>query len=185
MLFLDPRRGLYRWPRSRLQHELRAPRVLDEHLLCETVRVVNVLVVVSFGDFADPRELVDPERTAGLAEGLEGVFRLTSGHDVADEAEEIALAHRIGEIACNTEGLAEHLLTDASFGADSRLEIFQHPLMLAHARDVTGAQVAKALILRLTLVILEVLQEGSVLHHRVVDLALQKVDAALHTACLQ
>jgi hypothetical protein len=52
--------------------------------------------------------------------------------------------------------------------------------VLAHARDVLAAQVAEARVLRLSLVVLEVPQERLVLHHRVVDLALQEVGSAIH-----
>ena len=156
--------------------------MLDEHLLREPVRLVDVLVVMPFPHLSDSCELFDPECAARLAERLEGVFRLTAGHDIADETEEVALSHGISEITRNAERLAEHLLGDAGLGADTGLKVLQQSLVLAHVRNVARAEVAKTLIFRLALVILEVLQEGSVLHHRVVDLALEKIDAALHQA---
>jgi hypothetical protein len=58
--------------------------------------------------------------------------------------------------------------------------LLDHPLVLADVRNVLAAEVAEARVLGLALVVLEVLEEGLVLHDQVVDLALQEIDASVH-----
>ena len=53
-------------------------------------------------------------------------------------------------------------------------------LMLAHAWDVTRAEVTKTLILGLRLVIDNGAQEGIMLHNGVVDLTSEEIDSAFH-----
>jgi hypothetical protein len=125
-------------------------------------------------------ELLVAELAPRLAEGEGRVLRLTARHDVADEAKEVALARRVREVAPDAERLAEQLLAGPELGADLLLVGLEHALVLAHRGDVLAAEVAEALILGLPFVVFEVLQERLMLHHRVVDLALQKVSTPVH-----
>jgi AcrR family transcriptional regulator len=54
---------------------------------------------MSLARLADARELVDPEGTSGFAERLERVFGLARCDDATDEAQKVAVARRIREIA--------------------------------------------------------------------------------------
>jgi hypothetical protein len=144
---------------------LSATRVLDEQLLRETIRFFDVLVVMALADVTNVRELLDAELAAAFAESLERVFGLPRHHDVTHEAEEIALPGGVGEILCHSDSTAgrslqctadvlERIAVPTAFGiAECVLKLLQHSLMLTHARNMARAEIAKALILRLRLVI--------------------------------
>jgi len=68
----------------------------------------------------------------------------------------------------------------ACLGADLLLVRLEHALVLPHLRDEARAQVAIATVLRLTLMVLQRLEERLVLHHRIVDLALQEILPSIH-----
>jgi hypothetical protein len=44
------------------------------------------------------------------------------------------------------------------------LQILEHALMLSHVREMSRAEIAETIVLRLRLVILQRLQKGAVLH---------------------
>ena len=126
-------------------------RVLDEHLLNEPVRFPGVVVVMPFGHVADRGELLNAELAACFTEGLEGVFRLTSHDDVADEPVEITLLRRVGKLLGDAERAAGGPLQRATNvlersahrawgrSRDDPLEFLQHALMLAHPWNVVRA----------------------------------------------
>ena len=154
--------------------------MLDEHLLNKSVRFAIVLVVMSLANLTDLGELRVAQGPAAIAEGLEGVLGLAGHDDVADEAEKIALAGRIGQIAGLAEHRAEDVLAGAHFRAEGVLVFLEHPLMLANAWNMAAAEVAEAGIVRLLLVILDGFEEGFMLHYCVVDLAFEEIESAVH-----
>ena len=115
------------------------------------------------------------EELPSLTESLEGVFALSRQHDVSDEPEEIALARSVGEITRRAQGSAKEFLALPHFGPELRLILLEHALVLAHVGNVPGAEVAKARVFRLFLVIFQRLEESLMLHDRVVYLAFEKV----------
>jgi hypothetical protein len=158
--------------------------VLDEHLLHETVGFPVVEIMMSLTDFTDLRELCIAEYTASVAESLEGVFGLARHHDVPDESQEIALPCGVGEVTRFPEYCAQRFLAGAGFVTEYLLIVLEQALVLSHVGNVTTAEVAKANVFGLLLVILESLEKGLVLHYGVVHLALQKVYSAVHDALL-
>jgi hypothetical protein len=154
--------------------------VIEVHLHGEAIRLVGVLLVVALPRLADLLQALVVRRTPHLGHRIEGVLRLARGDDVADKAQEVALAHCVGGVAGETEGGAEGLLRDARLGADGLLVLVDHALVLAHLRDEPAAEIPVADVLRLALVVLEVAQEGLMLHDQVVDLALVEVVTAIH-----
>jgi hypothetical protein len=176
------RLGLEVWlGRRRLaRNSLRALHVFDEHLLNKPIRLVNIRVVVALSDIAHLLQALVAENLAGFAKGLEGVLRLTRHDDIADESEEITFSGSIREVSRRSHSSSEHLLRLAGLSSQLRLVVLEHSLVPAHGLNVSGAQVAKAWVFSLLLVILERFEKGLVLHDCVVDLTLQKIDAAIH-----
>src|SRR5690349_20634941 len=86
-------------PRCRgRDHVLRTARMLDEHLLHESIRFFHVIVVMTFTDVAELRELLDAKLPTAFTERLEHVLCLTSEDDVADESQVIALSRSVGKL---------------------------------------------------------------------------------------
>jgi hypothetical protein len=157
-----------------------AASVLDEYLLGQPVRLAHEFFVVSLAHLSNLFELWIGEGSARLAERRERVLRLTGGHDVANEPEEVAFSRGIGEVSGNPHCLPQDLLRDAGLRANLPLIVLEHSLVLAHLWNGARAQVAIARVLRLLFVIFQVLEERTVLHDGVVDLALQEIDASVH-----
>ena len=127
---------------------------------------------MALSDVAYLLQLEVAQDLAGLAEGLEGVLGLPGHYDIANQSQEIAFAGGIGKVPRGTKRGAKKLLAYAGVSAELRLILLQHSLMLAHLRNVTGAQVTESGILGLALVILERVEKGVMLHYGIVDLAL-------------
>src|SRR6185503_8544171 len=133
--------------------------MLDEDLLYQGVRLTIVVVVVTLANLTDLRQLSVAEDAAAVPESLEGVFGLARHHDVADESEEVALARRVREVTSLPEHSAYEFLTRAAvIAAESFLIVLQHPLVLADVRNMPAAEIPKANVLCLFLVILECLE---------------------------
>jgi hypothetical protein len=154
--------------------------VLDENLLNEPIGFLHVDIVIALSGVSYLLQLDVPKHLACLAKGLEGVFRLPGHYDITNESQEIAFASGIRKVPCGAKRGADKLLPDTRLGPELRLILLEHSLMLAHIGNVPGAQVAETSIFRLALVILERLEKGLMLHNGVVDLAFQKIDAAVH-----
>src|SRR5882672_5303269 len=71
---------------------------LDEHVLGKTVRFLYVSIVVALANVSDLLKSPVPHHPACFAKSLEGVLGLAGHHDVADEADVIALARRVSEV---------------------------------------------------------------------------------------
>jgi hypothetical protein len=129
--------------------------MLDEHLLNESVCFLVELVVMTLTQLADLSELRIAKCATGVAESLERVFGLARHDDVTYQAEEVALASGIGKVLRFSEHRAENFLSGSGFSSEYCLVILEHALVLAHARDVAAAEVAKPAVLGLGFVILE------------------------------
>jgi hypothetical protein len=97
---------------------------------------------------------------------------LSRHNDVADEAEEIAFARGVSEVAGGAQGGAHNLLCRAEMGAELGLILLEHTLVFPHVRDVARAEVAKARILCLPFVVFEGAEKNLMLGNGVVDLTL-------------
>src|SRR5438045_72963 len=139
---------------------LGATCVLDEHLGNETVRLLDVFVVVPLANLADLRETCNAELPTTVPARLERVFRLAGHDDGCDEANEVTLACRVSEILGLSQYAAEHFLGGPGghleriiavpIGpAELRLIFLEHALMFAHLRNVSRAQVAEPLVIGL------------------------------------
>jgi hypothetical protein len=87
--------------------------VLHEHVLDQPVRLFDVGVVVALANVSDFLERPASHHFPGLAKRLEGVLALARHHDIADEAEVIALARGIGEIADHAGRTLSHRFREA------------------------------------------------------------------------
>jgi hypothetical protein len=166
--------------RPDLSAGLDSPRVLDEHLLDEAIRFAKELLVVRLACLPDALELRIRERFPGFAERGERILRLARFDDISHESKEVALACRVGEVSGDSHRLADDRLRNAGLSADLALVLLEKPLMLAHSWNRSRAEVAISNVVRLLFVILEILQQRSVLHRRIADLAFEKVDAFVH-----
>jgi hypothetical protein len=154
--------------------------VLDEHLLRETIGLADELVVMTLAHVADLLQVRIAQRFARLTERCKRILSLARLDDIANESKEITFTGRVGEAAGRSHRLSDDGLGNAGFGAERTLILFEHSLVLAHLRDDAGAEIAVADVIRLTLVILEVLQQRAVLHRGIADLALEEIESFIH-----
>jgi len=161
---LKSRRADVELPVGRGGHELlSASCVLDEHLLDEAIRFLHVLIVMALAHLPDLGQLLNPELSAALTEGLEGVLGLPGHDDIAHQPEVIALPRRIGEILRHAKSAPGNALDRPAdvverivvtiVVAQGSLEFLEHSLVLAHPWNVTRAEIPKALVLCLRLMI--------------------------------
>jgi hypothetical protein len=155
-------------------------RVLDEHVLQQSVGFVHVCVVMSLADIANLLERAIPHHLPGFAKSLEGVFGLPCHDDVRDEMVEIAVARCVSEIASDADGRADQSAGEAGIAAELGLVLLEHPLMLTHVRYVSRAEIPEPRIVGLALMILERAEQRPMLHYRVVDLGSEKGAALIH-----
>ena len=157
------------------------PDLLDEQLLNKPVRLPVVRVVVSLAGLADPSELRQAKRAAGLPESLERVFGLAGKDDIAYQAKEVALADRVGQVTGSIYRCAEGPLEDAcARRTQFVLIVFQHSLVVAHGRYVACTEIAEARVFGLCCVVLQSLEKGVMLCGSVVHLGFEKVVACIH-----
>jgi len=157
------------------------PDLLDEQLLNKPVRLPVVRVVVSLAGLADPSELRQAKRAAGLPESLERVFGLAGEDYVAYQAKEVGLADRVGQVTGSVGGCAEGPLEDPCARRTKLvLIVFQQALVVAHGGYVTCTEIAKARVVRLCCVVLQPLEKGVMLDGGVVHLGFEKVVACIH-----
>ncbi len=125
-------------------------------------------------------ERLIPHHLAGFAKRFEGILDLPCHCDVCDEPREVALPGRVSEIARRAEDCLQDVPASSRIGAELGLVLLERALMLAHLRNVSKAEVPKAIVFRLVLVCLERAEKCAVLHDRAGDLALQKLCTLSH-----
>lgn len=176
--------------RRRCNDVLRATCIFHEHLLHEMIRFIDVVIVMPLTNGAEIGELLNAELSTAITERFEGVFRLTSHHDIANEARVIALARSICQLSrhseCRSSGAFQRAANVvertplSNRSGDGPLEIVEHALMLAHPRNVARTEISKACILGLRLVIDDGAKKRVMLRDGVVDLSPQKIDSSFH-----
>jgi hypothetical protein len=155
--------------------------VLDEHLLHETVGVAAVRVVISLAFLAQISQVLETQRATGFPKSLECVLCLAGHHYVTNEPEEVALAGSVGQVSGGSNSRADGALENTcARRAELALVVLQHSLVVAHAGDISCAEIPEARILCLALMVFESLQEQVVLHYCVVYLGFKKIVTAVH-----
>ena len=137
--------------------------MLHEHVLHEPVGFLHVAIVVPLANLSDLVKRLVAHHLSRFAESLEAVLGLPCHHDVADEAKEIALASRVCQVPSSSKRCADELLRRSRGSSELRLILLQHALVLPHVRNVAGAEIAKAGVLRVVFVVFERIQERLVL----------------------
>jgi hypothetical protein len=140
---------------GRLTETVDALHVLDEHVLKEAIGFLYVRIVMTFTDVADLLQRTVAHHLPGFAKCLEGILGLASHHDIADQPVVIVRRGGVGEIFNDADRSADNATGDAGSIAELRLVLLEHSLVERHMGNVSRAQIAKALVIRLAFVILE------------------------------
>lgn len=159
--------------------------VFHEQLLRQSIGFAHEGIVVSLSDFTDLVESSVAQGFSGFAERLESVLRLTRHNDVLNESQKIVFTRCIGEVSNESSRSPDRLLHHSRFGTKRGLILLEHPLVLAHVRNVPRAEIPEAYIVGLLLVLLDGTEHCLVLHDGVVDLRFKKVESELHHRLLR